>query len=297
MQRSNTNKESVKNILSRISQDEETATAVVEEVRNILIRDLQAAASGRGVPRSSMASRQPDVAQISKENINGAVGIDLSASISTKPKDDDYIDGKNNGARTRQKEEGGEDLAFTIGKESETYKKIYSMVQWYRDTYLVGTEFADQRDVQRKAEVSGDATRQNEKKNTVQPRDHYHQKFSLRGSYFEDNQLLQRREACDKIPLSKFTGLGFPYLLSYAQGYIPSQDVVKLLRPSAMWLVSRDGPLLPTATRSMAQTIPLAQSSLDWVMRENLLWVLKDEEWKDFAKGITTKYVRSYKEE
>mmetsp|Transcript_21867 Transcript_21867/g.45510 ORF Transcript_21867/g.45510 Transcript_21867/m.45510 type:complete len:298 (+) Transcript_21867:61-954(+) len=297
MQRNNPNKESVKDILSRISQDEQTATAVVEEVRNILVRDLQAAGAGRGVPLSSATTRQPNIAQNSEENTNGVVGIDTSASVSTKPQNDN-IDGEN-GIRKRQKEEDQEELAFTIEKGSETYKNIYSMVQWYRDSYIVGTEFADQRSAQQEGDVNGTTTRQNEKKGSMQPSIHRHQTFSFRGSYFEDNRLSQQNQnqASNNIPLSKFTGLGYPYLVSYAQGYIPSQDVVKLLRPSAMWLVSRDGPLLPVATRSMAQTIPLAQSSLDWVMRENLLWVLKNEEWKDFAKGITTKYVQSYKDD
>lgn len=299
MQRNNPNKESVKDVLSRISQDEETATAVVEEVRNILIRDLRAAAAGRDVPPSSTTTRQSNTALISEENINGVIGVDESATVSTKPLNIDTIDGEKSGIRTRQKEEEKEELAFTIEKGSETYKNIYTMVQWYRDSYIVGTEFADQRSAQRKGDVNGTTTRQNEKKESMQPSIHRHQTFSLRGSYFKDYRLSQhnQNQASNNIPLSKFTGLGYLYLLSYAQGYIPSQDVVKLLRPSAMWLVSRDGPLLPVATRSMAQTIPLAQSSLDWVMRENLLWVLKDEEWKDFAKGITTKYVRSYKDD
>ena len=101
-----------------------------------------------------------------------------------------------------------------------------------------------------------------------------------------------QKDASVIIPKSDpSTAMGHPLLLSAAENYLKSIAAVDLLRPYATWVVSSEGPMLQTATQSLAQSIPLAQSSCDWAMRENLIWVLKDEEWRDFAKSITTRYV------
>ena len=165
-----------------------------------------------------------------------------------------------------------DNLAFTISKDSDMYKNIFSTVQWYRDSYLIGSSAADQRSEER----SGASREQSNL-----------QMISLNGSYLSANH--QHSVALPKPDPE--TAIGYPLLLSVAENYVRS-IAADLLRPYAKWVVSSNGgPLFPIATQSMAQSIPLGQSSCDWAMRENLLWVLRDEEWKEWAKSITTTYV------
>lgn len=158
-------------------------------------------------------------------------------------------------------------------------RNIFSTVQWYRDQFLIGSDYADQRSVERPNE----AVRHDERLQ----------------QFIGENQLTGNfRAGISFIPKSDpATAMGHPLLLSAGENYLRSIAAVDLLKPYATWSVSKNGPMFQTATWSMAQTIPLGQSSCDWAMRENLLWVLNDEEWKEFAKGITTNYVdRSYKD-
>ena len=55
------------------------------------------------------------------------------------------------------------------------------------------------------------------------------------------------------------------------------------------------GPLFPLAKESLAQTILWSQTLCDDCLKDNLLWVLTDEEWKEWAKTITSTYVATYK--
>lgn len=87
------------------------------------------------------------------------------------------------------------------------------------------------------------------------------------------------------------TAYAHTLLLSAGENYLRSIAAVDLLRPYATWIASSSGPMYNTAVSSMSSTIPLAQSSCDWAMKENVIWVLKDEEWREFAKSITTTYV------
>ena len=271
------NNASVKDILSRISQDEDAAVAVVAEIRNILVRDLHssdsssASTSVEGPKSIQHGLRDRDRRSSSVGGVQHATPrkVDVKEKIQQKAQEDEK-----------------EELMFTINKDSDAYRNIFSMVQWYRDSFIVGSEFADQRSVERRGEES--------KKKNDRESDNAKQTFSLPNSFLNVNPSIY----ATIIPITKFTGYGYPLLHSYAESYIPSKDAVNLLLPSATWLVSRDGPMLPTATSSLAQTIPLAQSSSDWAMKDNVLWVLKDEEWKAYAKSITTVYVdRSYKDD
>ena len=117
------------------------------------------------------------------------------------------------------------------------------------------------------------------------------QMISLNGSYLSANH--QHSVALPKHEPE--TAIGYPLLLSVTENYLQSIAAVDLLRPYAKWVVSSNGgPLFPIATQSMAQSIPLGQSSCDWAMRENLLWVLRDEEWKEWAKSITSSFTTTY---
>lgn len=239
---------SVNDILSQLSQD----GTVLREIRKIARRGLNqqvvAVSTGTG------SNKAVDSAAM-KSGIDDSVCPVERAGA-------DYIPSH----QPATVEKASDELAFTISKDSDTYQKIFSNVQWYRDSFLIGSTYADQRSEER------GANRRNGSDKAI----------------FTENAVADYNSITDSDPS---TAMAHPLLLSSAESYLRSIACVDLLKPYATWVVSCDGPLLPTATKSLAQTIPLGQNSCDWAMRENLLWVLKDEEWKEFAKSITTTYV------
>mmetsp|Transcript_37682 Transcript_37682/g.80490 ORF Transcript_37682/g.80490 Transcript_37682/m.80490 type:complete len:264 (-) Transcript_37682:389-1180(-) len=254
----------INEMLSQLSHDEN----VLEEVRKIVSRGLKA-------PCAYDDNQQTQGPQ---EQEHSKLG-DTSEQPSSSNEKSFRNPRKEKVTPQSTTSENDEELAFTVDKESDTYRNIYSTVQWYRDSFLMGSTFADQRSAVRKVIHSG---------NNVKLRESG--KKTVMGNQITNQGVLPKSDPP--------TALGHPLLLSAAESYIRSISAIDLLRPYVTWIVSRDGPMIATATQSLAQSIPLAQSSSDWAMRENLLWVLKDEEWKDFAKSITTTYVdRSYRDD
>ncbi|KAL7541664.1 hypothetical protein ACHAWF_007001 [Thalassiosira exigua] len=243
----------VEDILSQLSKDE----TLLREVRKLAFKGLKATGSSGDNQLLRAASQEVE------HNRNGPSNSGDTSASEAEIRNPQKMG--TTGARASGAEDVGEELAFTLNKDSDTYRNIYSTVQWYRDSFLIGSSFADQRSVERKSEGM-QANKQNAKQCSIPKPD-------------------------------PKTAMGHPLLLSSAVNYIRSVAAIDLLKPYATWVASKGGPMFPTASQSLAQSIPLAQSSCDWAMRENLLWVLKDEEWREFAKNITTSYVdRSYKE-
>jgi hypothetical protein len=160
------------------------------------------------------------------------------------------------------------------------------MVEWYRDSYLIGEEFADRRSNEKKNNNSMgyDAMKFAEISNKI---------FNHNINY---KSLFERKYLCPKP--AEFTGMGHPFLADYAEWYTKSTYAVDLLRPTALWLASKDGPMLQPSIQSLASTIPMMQETADEAMRSNVLWMLQDQGWKDWAKSLTTQYVyRSHKDD
>eukprot|EP00558_Chaetoceros_sp_UNC1202_P005682 CAMPEP_0197245216 /NCGR_PEP_ID=MMETSP1429-20130617/10068_1 /TAXON_ID=49237 /ORGANISM="Chaetoceros sp., Strain UNC1202" /LENGTH=103 /DNA_ID=CAMNT_0042705669 /DNA_START=25 /DNA_END=336 /DNA_ORIENTATION=- len=65
--------------------------------------------------------------------------------------------------------------------------------------------------------------------------------------------------------------------------------VLYTIAPSTPSLPS-GGPLRRLINRSVCDLIPLSQDSVDYVMRNNILWVLKDESWRNSVKGSSRHY-------
>lgn len=73
------------------------------------------------------------------------------------------------------------------------------------------------------------------------------------------------------------------------------------LLPTVIWTIAppntplynlpNGGPSQKQAVQSTAALIPLSQSLLDWSMKYNILWYLKDQEWRDSMKGTTRSLV------
>lgn len=254
----------VKDILSQLSRDE----AVIKEVRKLALRGLKAQGSnGDDLPTRSGTQKAESCSDQSAHN---------KPTVDDLPTKTQMQCGKTQPSSTGTAD-NGEELAFTVAKDSDAYRNIFSTVLWYRDSFLIGSAFADRRGAERSADARYDgANLRGDNGNTL------------------DNQTSHGINVIPKPDPS--TAMGHPLLVSAAENYVRSVAAVDLLRPYATWIASKNGPMFHTATKSLAQSIPLAQSSCDWAMTENMLWVLNDEEWKDFAKSITTKYVdQSYK--
>lgn len=263
------NDSSIKDIFDQISKDD--AKAVVEEVRNIVLRDLGAT----GVNAST--DEQPVRVSHSQQQIEGSHSsrkpTHQSASIPRKQS-------------LHEKNASEDEIAFKIPKDSEMYKNIFSMVQWYRDSFMVGSEFADHRSAAREGQnsLNGEENVFAEVSNKIFHHSVYYKSQAGKGNV--------------QPKASDFTGIGHPYFTGLAESYIMSPHAIDVLRPSTIWLASKDGPLLEPATQSLANTIPLFQSTADTVMRRNVLWLLQNQGWREWAKSITTRFVdRSNKDE
>ncbi|EJK77479.1 hypothetical protein THAOC_00691 [Thalassiosira oceanica] len=162
-------------------------------------------------------------------------------------------------------------LAFEIDRNSDTYNQILSQAKWWRDSLLIGPISAD--------------TRIKEGRNIANQVVNVQVKGDETTLPIEGNQ-----SQCD-YPRSEPHALGLPMLLSSSESYLRSVHAVDLLRPYATWIASKDGPLKESAVQSAATTVYLSQELIDWAAKDNLLWILKDEEWREFAKDTTTSYV------
>ena len=245
-----------KDLLSQLSKDD----TLLEEVRKLALRGIiNSQSGGRG-----------GVVPTHEENSNGrqsssnSVGtrIDTNHGSSTTSSSSSPIKNGEN--------DGGKELAFTISRDSEMYRSILSTACWYRDALLAGTAGANQT-------------------NNV-----------VHNINKNEEHATSTIEYSTKIHIPTYadpsSAMAHPLLLSAADTYLRSISAVNLLRPYVTWAVSCDGPMFPISTQSLVQSITLSQSVCDNAMRDNILWVLKDEGWREFAKSITAKYVdRSYR--
>eukprot|EP00573_Skeletonema_grethae_P006655 CAMPEP_0201701768 /NCGR_PEP_ID=MMETSP0578-20130828/33928_1 /ASSEMBLY_ACC=CAM_ASM_000663 /TAXON_ID=267565 /ORGANISM="Skeletonema grethea, Strain CCMP 1804" /LENGTH=281 /DNA_ID=CAMNT_0048189153 /DNA_START=52 /DNA_END=894 /DNA_ORIENTATION=+ len=277
---SNTNNnrqdDAAKAILSRISND----TQLVEEVRQLLAENLQLRSNhnesgsdnkyvastkdGRATMKPADSSLSSDVAVN-----NDMQKLPLSSSDMQQPSQ-----------QHKHPNEDEEELAFKIDKDSETYGNILSMAKWYRDSFFISANYANDKQQLRTKELEEAALRRKELQEQQQ------KQKKNNGPIGNTNTLRRYRPQIGSIlpnsdipPLSSTSAMGHPLLLSIGENYIRSTYAVDLIRPYATWIASKNGPLMTTASRSLAQTIPLGQASCDWAARENLLWLLQDQEW------------------
>ena len=297
--------DATKAILSRISNDNQ----LIEEVRQLLAENLQLRSNNNNDSSNSndatVANSKDDGASVAPTDspLLSSDSVVVMHNDTHKKLPTSSSDGSNtqtsqshNNAHPhkqhpRSKDE--EELAFTIDKDSETYGNILSMAKWYRDSFFISANYANDTQQLRTRELEEVALRRKELQ------EHLKQKKKKNRRIGSNTNTLRRYRPQigsimplnDGPPLSSTLAMGHPLLLSIGENYIRSTYAVDLLRPYATWIVSKNGPLLTTASQSLAQTIPLGQASCDWAARDNLLWLLQDQEWRDFAKSITTRYI------
>lgn len=194
----------------------------------------------------------------------------------------------NDDEQQQQQQQQTQPLAFTIAKESETYHSIMSTVNWYRDVLFIGTEYADKRGTERSLTAIEKARHRNNNNNNSHS--------SIGGIGIGINAYARRMNNNTPMMSNPDTAILHPLLLTSINNYLQSTIALDTLRPHAKWLVSssnanNNGPLFPLAKESLAETILWSQSSCDSSFKYNLLWVLTDEEWREWAKTITSTYM------
>lgn len=277
-----------KKILSKLTDDE----ALVTEIRNMVLRGLLA---------PDQQKRSISVVEPSNSTANSSIATTTAPSttqISNKKNNllfpsfwkmhqqalQNFNTTNTNSSNDDKQEQiiPTRPLAFTIAKESETYQSIImSTVNWYRDALFIGTEYADKRGTERSLTAIEKA------------RHRSNSSGGIGGIGINANTRLM-----NNTPMSNpDTAILHPLLLTSINNYLQSTIAVDTLRPHAKWLVlsNANGPLFPLAKESLAQTILWSQASCDSSLKYNLLWVLTDEEWREWAKTITSTYVATYK--
>lgn len=268
------NDATIKTILSGISDNEK----IIQEVRQLVAENFDEN-NNKNTATTKTASSNSSPPEVI---------VSGGEKKAPSPNDDENETYKRKISSSNNNENEEDELAFTIDRNSETYRNILSIAKWYRDSFFISSDYANDRQEQRRSnELNEDEERR--RKLLLHQQQQNIRRISNSSLRRYRPQMMPQPAP---IPLSSALALGHPLLLSIGENYIRSKDAVDLLRPHATWLASKHGGLFPIASQSLSQTIPLAQASCDWVVRDNVLWLLQDQEWRDFAKSITTQYIR-----
>ena len=315
--------ETIKAILSRLSNNDK----IVEEVRQLVAENLQLGSRSSSGSSSTKNNDTPVIAAAAPSSLSRTTRSSSSAAGTAESKEVVAVNENNNATRvqtpssslsrqstskTNDEDKESEELAFTIDKDSETYHNILSMAKWYRDSFFVGLEYANVNQQQQQQHhhhhqqgITNQSPRQKEDD------DQQKRRVSLlqqQRDYEKRQQHQQLNNSNNITPLRRYrpqitsytptlpitsphNASGYPILSTLFENYITSPYAYNTVHPYATWITSSYGPLYPIASTSLSQTIPLGQSLLNWTCRENVLWLLQDDEWKDWGKSITRGYI------
>jgi hypothetical protein len=147
-------------------------------------------------------------------------------------------------------------------RDTELYSLALRSLQWQRDNYLVGREYAEKRQNQRFGKTEFDETVR--------------------------EQSLELDVSPYVIPFDK-EALGNVQLTALGSWFIPSPTVQNALLPIVVDLPS--GQLKEPILRATANLIPLSQGNLDRVVKDRLIWFLDNPYWRDVIKASTKGYI------
>lgn len=145
-------------------------------------------------------------------------------------------------------------------RETELYRLALTNLQWQRDNYLVGKDYAEQRKTQRYMEQDVSV-----------------EKTALNGGLFPY-----------KIPVDA-TALGNVQLAALGSWFIPSKAVHYSLLPIVLDLPL--GSSFVPILKATANLIPLFQGNLDLVLKRQILSILNNQEWRNLIKTSTKGYI------
>ena len=145
-------------------------------------------------------------------------------------------------------------------RKTELYKLALNNVQWQRDNYLVGKEYADHRTQQR----------------------------NLGSDVSVEQTALDRGLFPYQIPFDA-TALGNIQLAALGDWFIPSNAVHYSILPMVLALPL--GSMYVPILRASTNLIPLSQGNLDNVLKRQIMWILQNQEWRDLIKSSTKGYI------
>lgn len=165
-------------------------------------------------------------------------------------------------------------------RDTELYKFTLNALRWQRDAYLVGTAYADSRKRQRKLEES------NSQDVGVSSAVTGAGMVPEMSTAMIQAQIVEAHKQNMSNP-----PLGHTQLVQLGKWFIPSDTTKGALLPTVLWLPGPNGPLDRPFSRAVTSIIPMSQANLDSVMKNNVMWVLKNEAWRNHAKFGASGYV------
>jgi hypothetical protein len=147
-------------------------------------------------------------------------------------------------------------------RDTELYKLALRSVEWQRDNYLVGQDYADRRRRER---------RQDEQDLSPELKTQLPPDFRYRNILYDS------------------TALGNQQLAGLFSWFIPSPVVHQQALGLVLSLPS--GPLNEPILKATVNLVPMAQTPLDTVVKNSILWFLKDDHWKDVIKRSAHGYI------
>ena len=180
-------------------------------------------------------------------------------------------------------------------KDHELYKHLLTAARYQRDAYFMGAQHAELRKSERAADMA--ALKEILLQRITELEDDGSHAF------FSANELLKPpqftyHELMRKYPTLEQSPLGLQQLSNISQWFIPSKTMHNSLLPTVLWSVStpnqnytNGGPLYRQVSRSLINLVPLSQTIVDSAVKNSVLYVLRDQNIKGWAKGATNGYV------
>mmetsp|Transcript_25939 Transcript_25939/g.39747 ORF Transcript_25939/g.39747 Transcript_25939/m.39747 type:complete len:438 (+) Transcript_25939:184-1497(+) len=201
-------------------------------------------------------------------------------------------------------------------REMKVYKKLLSSLKYQRDSYIMGSDHANQRKNERDDEDV-------KKKRIRKERSLARRRSILRVKEDESSMLLEASSSSSSsmssvlsqamsyedflalyptIPNISTSSMGNDQLHSILKWFIPSPTMHDSLLPTVLWTLApspmapptmgmlEGGPMRRLMHRSACDLIPMSQPLLDDVMHRNVVWILKDKSWRESVKGSSRNY-------
>ncbi len=169
-------------------------------------------------------------------------------------------------------------------REMKLYQNLLGSVKYQRDAYLMGENYAEDNRLRRAA--SDDM---GTKKTLAFP-------FGP----ININKLTTYQQHLERQPTLPEITTASTQLTKLAQWFVPSPVMHNALLPIVLWTISpppENGPLRIQAVRASSDLIPLSQPLLDKAMKNSVVWVLTNSNWRESIKGSTRGMVGRLQEE
>jgi len=172
-------------------------------------------------------------------------------------------------------------------REMKLYQNLLSSVKYQRDSYIMGEDHANIK--KRHRENEAEKTKERRESSLAFP-------FGMNSSTTVYSTYRQYLEQNPLIPQASPT-LASSQLTHLAGWFIPSPTVHNAILPTVLWTISPPytaphylpdgGPLRRQVIRSCSHLIPLSQPLLDRAVKNSIIWVLEDSNWRESIKGST----------